>query len=96
MSEFELGVDDQDPAGGDAGVIGESTTDESATDSIDTAEAVDTAQLDGAAETVDNAEPGDADPGSSEPVVVASGPAPGWEILDEDDDGEPVLSLIHI
>jgi transcription termination/antitermination protein NusG len=96
MSELELGPDDQDPAGGDAGVTGESTIDESATESVDIAEAVDIAQLNGAAETVvtadpGDAEPGDADPSSPEPVVVASGPAPGWEIIDEDDDGEPVV-----
>ena len=43
-------------------------------------------------ESVDGADTVEVDEGPSEPVVVASGPAPGWEIIsDEDEDEEPVV-----
>jgi transcription termination/antitermination protein NusG len=40
-------------------------------------------------ETVDAAL--EAEPGAPEPVTVSSGPAPGWEILSDEDDEEPVV-----
>ena len=46
----------------------------------------------GPGQGVDEAETGEPDDSPSEPAVVASGPAPGWEIIsDEDEDEEPVV-----
>ncbi len=105
MSEIELGVDDQDSSAGDAGVA--VVTGESPTESIDTAarpptppEAADTDR----ASRHHRRRPTPREPGRGadaveepsalgDPPAVASGPPPGWEIVDDeqDEDGEPVV-----
>jgi len=81
MSELEFHSEDEQPAGDTAAVAvatGEASTE--GTDTPDETEALD------APESVD------ADAGSPDPVPVSSGPAPGWEIVDElDEDEEPVI-----
>jgi transcription termination/antitermination protein NusG len=46
---------------------------------------------DGLGEPVDDAEAVEVDTSVPEPVVVTSGPAPGWEIIDDEEDEEPVV-----
>jgi transcriptional antiterminator NusG len=46
---------------------------------------------DGLGEPGDDAEAVEVDTSVPEPVVVTSGPAPGWEIIDDEEDEEPVV-----
>jgi transcriptional antiterminator NusG len=87
MSEFELGGEDQEP--GDAGVA--VVTGESPTELVDAPDPVDTPESVDTPDPVDAAESVEADPGTSEAVAVSSGPPPGWEIVDELEDEEPVV-----
>jgi transcriptional antiterminator NusG len=81
MTELELGDDEQSvvdsAVGDDPGSSG--------ADSLGGAELVVTAEISDAQEPVTEVTE------VAEPVVVTSGPAPGWEIIDDEEDEEPVV-----
>ena len=81
MSAFEVEGDDPETAGGE--IVGTGGDPAAGADSAEPVEG---------AETPEGTETLDTVTGSPEPAPVASGPPPGWEIIDDEDgDGEPVI-----
>src|SRR5580658_7347875 len=92
MSAFETGEDEERPADGDD--AGADAIAEGSPEPLFSAEAADGAEAVDAPEVGADAGEVVAEAGTdiAEPVPASSGPAPGWEIIDDEDgDGEPVV-----
>jgi transcription termination/antitermination protein NusG len=88
MSELEWG-DAEPSADADAGIGDDPGS--SPTESLGATEPLGAVGSVVSTEISEAEEPADEDTAAAEPAVVASGPAPGWEIIDDEEDEEPVV-----